>query len=68
MLIDGLRRKNTTTSYTVQFKLDVINYMITIKSSAKEVANHFGVNTISLITSWKLKYLDGGIDALNRIK
>ena len=65
---DGLRRKNTNTSYTVQFKLDVINYMITTKSSAKEVANHFGVNNISLINAWKMKYLDGGFNALNRMK
>ena len=65
---DGLRRKNTHTLYTVQFKLDVINYMITTKSSAKEVANHFGVNNISLIAAWKLKYLDGGINALGKMK
>ncbi|XAM52252.1 hypothetical protein TVTCOM_23650 [Terrisporobacter vanillatitrophus] len=66
--IDGLRRKNTHTSYTVQFKLDVINYMITTKSSAREVANHFGVNNISLVTTWKLKYLNGGINALSKMK
>ena len=65
---DGLKRKNTHTSYTVQFKLDVINYMITTKSSAKEVANHFGVNSISLINTWKSKYLDGGIKSLHKMK
>lgn len=66
--IDGLRRKNTHTSYTVQFKLDVINYMITNKSSAQEVANHFGVNNISLVTTRKLKYLNGGVNALSKMR
>jgi len=65
---DGLKLKNKDTYYTVQFKLDVINYMITTKSSAREVANHFGMNNSTLISGWKQKFLHGGVDALCKTK
>lgn len=65
---DGLKRKNKHTSYTVQFKLDVINYMTITKSSAQEAANHFGMNNSTLIATWKQKFLNGGIDALSKRK
>ncbi|KKY00053.1 hypothetical protein VN21_02590 [Paraclostridium benzoelyticum] len=65
---DGLKRKNRDTCYTVQFKLDVINYMLITKSSAQEVANHFKMNNSSLISAWKQKFLNDGIDALSRTK
>ncbi|MGO1044581.1 helix-turn-helix domain-containing protein, partial [Clostridioides difficile] len=55
--VDGLKRKNKHNSYTVQFKLDVINYMTITKSSAQEVANHFGINNSTLIAAWKQKFL-----------
>ncbi|MGL4913699.1 MAG: helix-turn-helix domain-containing protein [Romboutsia sp.] len=48
---DGLKRKTKDNRYTVQFKLDVINYMLITKSSAQEVANHFNMNNSSLIIS-----------------
>lgn len=65
---DGLKRKNKDTCYTVQFKLDVINYMLITKSSAQEVANHFRMNNSSLISAWKRKFLNGGVDALSKTK
>lgn len=65
---DGLRRKKQRTYYTIQFKLDVINYMLITKSSVQEVANHFGMNNISLIVAWKQKFLNGGVDALSKKK
>lgn len=65
---DGLKRKKQKTCYTVQFKLDVINYMLITKSSVQEVANHFGMNNISLISAWKQKFLNGGVDALSKKK
>ncbi|EQF23110.1 transposase family protein [Clostridioides difficile CD160] len=65
---NGLKRKNKNTFYTIQFKLDVINYMITTKSSAQEVANHFGMNNSTLIAIWKQKFLHGGVDALSKMK
>lgn len=65
---DGLKRKNRDICYTIQFKLDVINYMLITKSSAQEVANHFKMNNSSLILAWKQKFLKGGIDVLSRTK
>ena len=61
---NGLKRKNKDTCYTVQFKLDVIDYMLITKSSAQEVANHFRMNNSSLIAEWKRKFLNGVVDAL----
>lgn len=65
---DGLERKNKHTCYTVQFKLDVINYMTITESSAQEVANHFGINNSTLIATWKQKFFNGGVDALAKMK
>ena len=65
---DGLKRKIKDNRYTVQFKLDVINYMLITKSSAQEVANHFSMNNSSLIISWKHKFLNGGVEALSKTK
>ena len=66
--VDGLKRKNKHNYYTVQFKLDVINYMTITKASAQEVANHFGINSSTLITTWKQKFLNGGVNALSKMK
>ena len=65
---DGLKRKNENTVYTVQFKLDVIKYMTITKSSAQEVANHFGMNNSTLIATWKGQLLNGGVSALSKPK
>ena len=65
---EALKRKNKHASYTVQFKLDVIQYMTTTNSSAQEVANHFGINNSTLIAAWKRKLLNGGVDALSKTK
>lgn len=65
---DGLKRKNKNTYYTVQFKLDVINYMTITKASAQEVANHFGIKNSTLISTWKQKFLNGGVDALSKAR
>lgn len=64
----GLKRKKQKTCYTIQFKLDVINYMLITKYSVQEVANHFSMNNISLIKTWKQKFLNGGVDALSKKK
>ena len=63
---DGLKVKNKHTNYPIQFKLEVINYMATTKSSSQETANHFGINNSSIIERWKLNFLSGGREALSR--
>ena len=42
--------------------------MLITKSSVQEVANHFGMNNISLIVAWKQKFLNGGVHALSKKK
>lgn len=63
---DGLKIKNKYTNYPIQFKLEVINYMATTKSSSQETANHFGLNNRTLIEAWKFKFLNNGSEALSR--
>jgi transposase len=65
---DGLKRKNKHACYPIQFKLDVLNYMIKNNYSEQETANHFGLNNPPLIATWKYKFLNGGIDALEKSK
>ena len=52
---DGLKLKNKHTNYPIQFKLEVINYMATTKSSLQETANHFGMNNNSTYRSMETK-------------
>lgn len=42
--------------------------MLITKYSVQEVANHFSMNNISLIKTWKQKFLNGGVDALSKKK
>ncbi len=65
---DGLKTKDKHTNYTIQFKLDVLNYMIRNNCSERETANIFGLNDYSIISSWKKKFSDGGVKALERTK
>ncbi|CEQ30504.1 transposase IS3/IS911 family protein [[Clostridium] sordellii] len=64
----GLKPKNKKTYYSVQFKLEVINYMIRTKSSAQEVASHFKIKNSTLVSTWKCKFENGGIGTLSKIK
>lgn len=48
--------------------MDAINYMKITKSSAQEVANHFGINNSTLIATWNLKFINGGVTELPTIK
>lgn len=65
---DALKPKNKKTSYPIQFKIDAVNYMMKNKYSAQEVANHFGINNSTLVTSWMLKFSNGGVDELSKRK
>lgn len=65
---DALKAKKKQTSYPVQLKLDVVNYMIITKYSAQEVANHFGINNSTLVSAWMQKFSNGGVDELSKRK
>lgn len=65
---EALKAKIKPTSYPVQFKIDVVNYMMITKYSAQEVANHFGINNSTLVSAWMKKFLNGGFDGLSSKK
>lgn len=55
---------NNYTNYTVQFKLDVLNYMNEQGTSLYETAAIFNIPAPSIILDWKLKLETEGLDAL----
>lgn len=59
---------NNYTNYTVQFKLDVLNYMNEQGTSLYETAAIFNISAPSTILTWKLKFETEGLDALNSKK
>jgi transposase len=56
------------TNYTVQFKLDVLNYMNEQGTSLFETAAIFNIPAPSTISKWKLILETEGLDALNSKK
>ncbi|WP_139378283.1 helix-turn-helix domain-containing protein [Mesobacillus jeotgali] len=65
---EGLRRKRNKTVYSVQFKLEVLSFMKRTGSSETETALKFGLKNPPLIASWKKAFLEGGTEALDRLK
>jgi len=64
----GLSRKKHNEVYSVQFKLDVLSFMKRTGAFQTETALHFGLTNPSMISSWKKKFLEGGVDALDNPK
>ncbi|WP_369405070.1 helix-turn-helix domain-containing protein [Piscibacillus salipiscarius] len=60
----GLRRKRSKTVYSVQFKLDVLNFKRQTGASYKDTAIEFKLNNPSLIANWKRSFLNEGIEGL----
>ncbi|MEH7252675.1 IS3 family transposase, partial [Neobacillus niacini] len=52
------------TSYSTQYKMDVLNYIIEMGTSSVETAAIFNIPSSGMIRSWRLKFEEGGIDAL----
>ncbi|MEH7418589.1 helix-turn-helix domain-containing protein [Neobacillus drentensis] len=59
---------NNYTNYTVQFKLDVLNYMNEQGTSLYETAAIFNIPAPSTILNWKLILETQGLDALKSNK
>lgn len=49
---EGLLRKRQNQSYSGQFKMDAIELYQTTELTYREVANHLGINTPSLVANW----------------
>jgi len=52
------------TSYTIEFKLDVLNYMNDYGTSLRETAAIFNIPSPSTLTVWRKQLETEGIDAL----
>ena len=61
---EGLKRKTNNEVYSVQFKVDVLNFMKQTGASYQETAIQFKMNNPSLITNWNSKFLKEGIEGL----
>ncbi|WP_342441658.1 transposase [Lysinibacillus sp. FSL K6-0057] len=61
---DGLCRKRTKQVYSVQFKLDVLNFMKQTGASYLDTAMEFNMNNPSLIAGWNSIFLKVGIESL----
>ncbi len=52
------------TSYSTQFKMDVLNYMIETGTSSIDTAAIFNISSPGMIRNWRLKLNRDGLDAL----
>ena len=66
--VAGLSRKKKKEVYSVQFKLDVLSFMDRTGASRTETALHFGLTNPPMISSWNKKFLEGGVEALDKPK
>ncbi|AYA74671.1 IS3 family transposase [Bacillus sp. Y1] len=66
--MEGLMLKKHNDVYSVQFKLDVLDYMKNTGASVMNTALKFGLTNPPLITTWKKVYLEGGLEALDKPK
>jgi transposase-like protein len=65
--IEGLYKKSYT-RYSVQFKLNVLNYMNDHGTSPNETAMIFNISSPSMIRKWRIQFQSQGIDALESKK
>lgn len=63
--MDGLKRRMTKKEYSVQFKLNTIQFMLNTGASYLEAAVHFNLNNPSLIVRWMKEFQEQGVEGLN---
>src|SRR5699024_3913868 len=61
----GLERRKVKEVYSVQFKLDAIQFMLETGASYQETAEQFRLNNPSLIHRWMKTFNEQGIEGLN---
>ncbi|MCG7337166.1 helix-turn-helix domain-containing protein [Sporosarcina sp. ACRSM] len=66
--VEELVKKKNNEDYPVQFKLDVLSFMKRTGVSRSETALQIGLKNSSMISSWKKKFLEGGVEALDQPK
>ena len=62
----GLHRKNMKGVYSVQFKLNVLNFMKNTGASFQDTAIEFNMNNPSLIADWYRKFSREGVEGLTK--
>jgi len=65
---EGLENKRTYKVYSVQFKLDVLNYKLRTGDSFEKVALNFAIPESALIFSWFKKWQSEGTEGLSKEK
>jgi len=64
----GLKRRKSHKTYSVQFKLDVLQYKLRTEESYQNVALKFGIHEPSIIANWMCIWRKEGIDELSKLK
>ncbi|MGD6802595.1 helix-turn-helix domain-containing protein [Rossellomorea aquimaris] len=62
--MEGLKRRKTKKEYSVQFKLDTIQFMLKTGASYLETAVQFNLNNPSLIKRWMKTFREQGVEGL----
>nr|WP_281414394.1 transposase [Virgibacillus salarius] len=62
--MEGLERRNTKKEYSVQFKLDAIQFMLETGASYTETAVQFKLSTSSIVKLWMKKFRKQGKEGL----
>lgn len=66
--VSGLERRYINRSYTVQFKIDVLDYKLRTGKSYQEVANAYGMTEPSLLANWMRAWKKDGMEGLSKPK
>lgn len=62
--LEGLKRKDKKTTYSVQLKVYVLHFMKQTVASYSDTAIIFGMNYLSLITNWNRSFQEKRIEGL----
>lgn len=62
--VEGLKRRKRKEAYSVQFKLDTVQFMLETGASYQETADQFNLNNPALIHRWMKTFNEQGIEGL----
>lgn len=65
---EGLLRSRQNRKYTLDFKLEVVEYYLTTEISYRDLAMKLGITQPSLITTWVAKFREQGVDGISKVK
>lgn len=65
---EGLLRSRQNKKYTLDFKLEVVEYYLTTEISYKDLAMKLGINQPALISTWVAKFREQGVDGISKVK